>query len=169
MAVVRGTGRNTAGSGRLCLGSRGAHEFVARTFTRTASVSRQHIEPPAAVRAALIEIFGEGVDHVRVTEFSWYARLHVGMAATTRRRRILLRGSVADFFADSELVLHEYFHVLRQWEPRRLTLLAYVWEWLRRGYANNRFEIQARRFAADHRRRFASLIARGAAPSGGAG
>src|SRR3974390_220033 len=50
-------------------------------------------QPPGAVRAALLEIFGQDVDRVVVVEHSWYARLHVGMTATTRRRRIYLRGS----------------------------------------------------------------------------
>jgi hypothetical protein len=55
-------------------------------------------------------------------------------------------------------VLHEYFHVLRQWRPRRLTLIRYVLEWLRRGYWRNRFEVEAREFAALHRERLRRLV-----------
>ena len=88
--------------------------------------------PPAPLLAALQEIFGEPVEHVRVIEYSFYARLHFGARATTRRNRILLRDSAAAFWRDPDLVLHEYFHVLRQWQPRRLTIWRYVVESLRR-------------------------------------
>ena len=106
--------------------------------------------PPAPLLVALREIFGEPVDHVRVIEHSLYARLHFGARATTRRNRILLRDSAAAFWSDPDLVLHEYFHVLRQWQPRRLTIWRYVVESLRRGYWLNRFEIEAREFAKAH-------------------
>lgn len=108
------------------------------------------VPPPPPLRAALQEIFGEPVDHVRVVEHSIYARLHFGARATTRRNRILLRDSAAAFWSDPDLVLHEYFHVLRQWQPRRLTILRYLFESLLRGYWLNRFEIEARQFAATH-------------------
>ena len=106
--------------------------------------------PPEPLRSALHEIFGEPVDHVRVIERSMYARLHLGAAATTRRNRSLLRDSAATFWCDPELVLHEYFHVLRQWQPRRLTIWRYLVESLYRGYWLNRYEIEARQFAAAH-------------------
>jgi hypothetical protein len=112
------------------------------------------------VLAALREIFGEEAAHIRVIERSAYARLHRGARATTRRNRILLRDSADDFWRDPELVLHEYFHVLRQWQPRRLTILRYVLEWLKRGYWRNRFEIEAREFAALHRERLLRALER---------
>lgn len=102
---------------------------------------------PAAMRAALVELLGEEVDDVEIVEHSAYARLHLGARATTRRNRILLPGSTAEFFADPELVLHEYFHVLRQWNRGRMSVASYLAEWLRRGYFRNRYEHQARRFA----------------------
>jgi len=128
--------------------------------------------PPEPLRAALQEIFGEPVDHVRVIEHSFYARLHFGARATTRRNRIFLRDSAAAFWSDPDLVLHEYFHVIRQWQPRRLTIWRYVFESLRRGYWLNRFEIEARQFAATHTPRLrhalkgCSLAAPGAASIG---
>lgn len=118
---------------------------------------------PRALRASLAELFGPEVDAVQVVEHSWYARLHGRIVATTRRRRIYLRGSAAEFFRDPEIVLHEYFHVLRQWESRELSIGRYVLEWLRRGYWDNRFEIAAREFAADHLHRFRALLSRHAA------
>ena len=102
---------------------------------------------PPPLRAALVDLLGDGVDEVEIVERSWYARLHLGARATTRRNRILLRGTAAEFFADPELVLHEYFHVLRQWNRGRLSIASYLAEWLRRGYWRNRYEHQARRFA----------------------
>jgi hypothetical protein len=101
---------------------------------------------PGRLRAALVELLGEAVDDVEIVERSWYARLHAGARATTRRNRILLRGTAAEFFADPALVLHEYFHVLRQWNTGRLSTPRYLREWLRRGYWNNRYERQARRY-----------------------
>lgn len=105
---------------------------------------------PASLASALREVFGEPVDHVCVIEHSFYARLHLGARATTRRGRILLRGSAKDFWNDPELVLHEYFHVLRQWQPRRLTIWRYLKESARCGYWQNCYEIEARAFAAAH-------------------
>jgi hypothetical protein len=104
---------------------------------------------PAPVRAALAEVFGADpgeVDAVEIVERSRYARLHFGARATTRRNCILLRGTAAELSADPELLLHEYYHVLRQWNRGRLSIAAYLLEWLRRGYWRNRYEHQARRF-----------------------
>jgi uncharacterized protein DUF4157 len=106
--------------------------------------------PPMELQTALTQVFGESIAHVRVYEYSLYARVHVGARATTRRNRILLRHSAQQFWADPELVLHEYFHVLRQWQSHRLSVLRYLLEWIRHGYWNNRFEIEARHFARTH-------------------
>jgi hypothetical protein len=86
------------------------------------------------------------VVEVDIVAHSRYARLHWGARATTRRNRILLRGSAEEFFADSDLLLHEYYHVLRQWNRGRLSLWRYVLEWSRRGYWESRYERHARRF-----------------------
>jgi hypothetical protein len=103
---------------------------------------------PESVRGALERLLGAQVGQVRVIEHSWFVRLHGrAVAATTRRRRIYLRGSAAEFFADPWLMLHEYCHVMHQWEPRTLTVTGYLLECLRHGYWNNRFEIEAREFA----------------------
>jgi len=101
---------------------------------------------PERLRASLVALLGDDVDDVEIVERSWYARLHFGARATTRHNRILLRGTAEEFFADPELVLHEYFHVLRQWNTGRLSTAAYLREWLRRGYWRNRYEHQARRY-----------------------
>ena len=112
---------------------------------------------PAPERAALAQVFGEPVDDVEIVEHSWYARLHRGARATTRRNRILLPGPVEDFLADPDLVLHEYYHVLRQWNRGRLGLGRYLLEWLRRGYEGSRYERHARRYARTRLARYRAL------------
>lgn len=111
---------------------------------------RRQVEPPAAISAALNEIFDESIEQVRVIEYSPYCALHLGARATTRRNLILLKDSAAQFWGDPDLVLHEYFHVLRQWRTGRLTIGRYLIESARHGYLNNRFEIEARAFARSH-------------------
>ena len=104
---------------------------------------------PVEMRRALDDVFGDAVDDVMLRERSWFARLHgKGVRATTRRNTIYLRGSLTEFFADPELVLHEYYHVLRQWNRGRLSVARYLAEWVRHGYWSNRYERQARRFVA---------------------
>jgi hypothetical protein len=112
------------------------------------------------IEAPLAAVFGDGVQEVRIIEHSLFARLHAGAVATTRRGRIYLTGSAADFFGDPSLMLHEYCHVLLQWQPGRLTSTKYVLEWLRRGYWDNRFEVEAREFAQSHLYRFRALLSR---------
>jgi hypothetical protein len=103
---------------------------------------------PCAVAAALEQVFEEPADGVVVIEHSRYAKLHPGMTATTRPNRILLAISGAEFAASPELLLHEYYHVLCQWRTGYLTRWQYAVEWLRRGYWQNRYEQEAREFAA---------------------
>ena len=124
------------------------------------------VSVPPSVSAALETVLGERVDRVRVIEHSLFARLHSCDHATTRRRRIYLCGSAADFFGNPALMLHEYCHVLKQWEPRRLTAWRYLLESLRRGYWENRFEIEARAFAEAHRERLEAALC-AARPGGG--
>ena len=114
--------------------------------------------PPPPVRAALEHLFGESIGEVRVIEHAWRVRLHGRAVATTRPNRIYLRGSAASFFADPRLMLHEYWHVLGQWQRGTLTVPRYVAECLRRGYWHNRFEVEARAFADRHAAALAALI-----------
>ena len=57
-------------------------------------------------------------------------------------------------------MLHEYCHVLLQWEPGQLTIIGYLLEWLRRGYWDNRFEVEAREFAQANLYRLQALLSR---------
>jgi Domain of unknown function (DUF4157) len=122
---------------------------------------RRLVPLPAEIAAPLAALFGDGVRDVRIIEHSLFARLHCGAVATTRRGKIYLAGSAADFFADPSLMLHEYCHVLLQWEPGRLTSARYVLEWLRRGYWDNRFELEAREYAQSNLYRFRALLSPG--------
>jgi hypothetical protein len=108
---------------------------------------RRFLLPPP-VAAALERVFEEPVDRVIVIEHSRYAKLHRGMSATTRPNRILLAMSGSQFVANPELVLHEYYHVLCQWRTGYLTRWRYLAECVRCGYRQNRFEQEAREFAA---------------------
>jgi Domain of unknown function (DUF4157) len=118
---------------------------------------------PADLRRALTDVFGDPVDDVVLREHSWFAKLHGHATATTRRNTIYLRGSVDAFFASPELMLHEYFHVLRQWNSGRMNVVDYVLEWYRRGYWQNRYERQARRFVTLRRAALRDALARTAA------
>jgi hypothetical protein len=109
---------------------------------------------PKRVEAALERVFEEPVGAVKVIERSIYARAHLGMTATTRPNRILLAISGEEFVSNSELLLHEYFHVLRQWGTGSLTRWRYLIESARRGYWQNRFEREARKFSASAAQRY---------------
>jgi Zn-dependent peptidase ImmA (M78 family) len=109
---------------------------------------------PLKTRVALERVFEASVDGIIVIENSLYACAHFGMYATTRPNRILLINSGAEFVSNSELLLHEYFHVIRQWRPGHLTRWRYLAESALRGYQANRFEQEARAFAASARERF---------------
>jgi len=115
--------------------------------------------PPQDVEAALTSLFGQPVGHVQVIQYSIYVRWHLRAIATTRPNRIYLRGSGKEFFADGPLLLHEYFHVLRQWATGDLTIPRYLMESFRRGYWDNRYEIEAREFTEREIFRYRALLA----------
>ena len=126
---------------------------------------------PQALRDALAVAFDvpvDVIDRVRIVEQSRFARLHGRrVAATTRRGRIYLAGSGRRFVADPELVLHEYFHVLRQWNTGALTTWRYLREAVRRGYRDNCFEVEARVFTRKHVLAFASDLSDRSGPAVG--
>ena len=116
---------------------------------------------PETVGASLEALFEEPVHHVQVFEHSLFVKLHGRAIATTRRGRIYLRGSGAVFFDNPWLMLHEYCPVVKQGEPRTLTISSYVIECMRRGYWNNRFEVEARAFADKHAHRLRKMLQAG--------
>jgi len=66
------------------------------------------------------------------------------VAAITLRRTIFFGAHTS---LDAALVLHEFRHV-EQFLERRSFPLRYIWETLRRGYHGNRYEVDARKYAA---------------------
>ncbi|MBA2708000.1 MAG: DUF4157 domain-containing protein, partial [Gemmatimonadaceae bacterium] len=66
------------------------------------------------------------------------------VAAITLGRTIFLARTT---LLDPELLLHEFRHV-QQFSERRTFPLRYIWESLRRGYYSNRYEADAREYAA---------------------
>lgn len=113
---------------------------------------------PKAVRVALEQVFGPSVAAVNVVEYSRYARAHFGVTATTRPNYILLTIGGEAFASSPELLLHEYFHVLRQWNTGRLTRWRYLIESARHGYWNNCFEREARDFSTANLERYRDFL-----------
>lgn len=70
------------------------------------------------------------------------------VAAITLWRTVFLSSSVA---VDAELLLHELRHV-QQFESSITFPLRYLWESVRRGYFANRYEVDARAYAAQRLR-----------------
>lgn len=66
------------------------------------------------------------------------------VAALTVRRTIFLARGVQ---LHPELLLHELRHV-HQFQASAAFPLRYAWEWLRHGYRDNPFEVDARRWAS---------------------
>ena len=129
----------------------------ARAVARGRLLGRRYVLPPA-VTAALEHVFAEPVGGILVIERSRYARLQRGVCATTRPNRILLAISGAEFVGRPELLLHEYFHVIRQWRTGYLTRWRYVVELARRGYWANRYEREAREFTAGTLRQYREYL-----------
>ena len=93
---------------------------------------------------------------VRIKEQSWLARL-AAWKLGTRTMAITLGGTIhlyntprADFLENKTWVCHELAHVLQFRRYGFITFLfRYGWESLRKGYYNNRWEIEARRLESD--------------------
>lgn len=115
--------------------------------------------PPKDVQQALETLFGESVAGIKVIQYSIFVRFHWRAIATTRPNRIYLRGSGKEFFSDGPLLLHEYFHVIRQWGTGDMTIPRYLMECFRRGYWDNRFEVEARDFTDSEIFRYRALLA----------
>lgn len=106
--------------------------------------NRQYIVPDNH-RSALITTFnvgGEAIDRIIITENSDFARQHgENVLAVTRVNAIYLGGSGASFLTDLKLILHEYYHVLRQWNTGELTTFRYIVEWARQGFNYNQIKL----------------------------
>jgi RHS repeat-associated protein len=109
------------------------------------------------MKRCLEKIFGSPVGSVRVRNKKVIGNNFV----TTRRNVIRLPPSFPceGFWSDLRLVLHEYFHVMRQWNVGRLSRRDYVREWLDQGSAaGNRFEDEANDFAREKLEEFKKCL-----------
>ncbi|MDO1527225.1 RHS repeat-associated core domain-containing protein [Fulvimonas sp. R45] len=100
-----------------------------------------------AMADCLAQIFGQSVASVNIRNKMFVRTDFV----TTRKNSIRLPPtlSIDEFFADHGLVLHEYYHVLRQWNTGILTRRGYLAEFVRSGSwaEGNRFEDAANEFS----------------------
>lgn len=111
-------------------------------------MTEKHVRLPDDWALTLGTLFGSRAVGVEVRERVWWLKPMPWVAAITGPSRIWLRGRAEDFFADPEFVLHEYCHVINQWDTRQLSILRYLKEWWRVGYWRNIYEVEARSFAA---------------------
>ncbi len=112
---------------------------------------------PEKIKNALDVVLGESIDSVEIIKNNWRLKI-TGTYATTRVNTIYLRGSAEEFFTYDFTVLEEYYHVVKQWNTGAMTRSSYMAEYLKNGYDNNRFEIEAKTFAGDNLQRYRSLI-----------
>lgn len=88
---------------------------------------------------------------VRIKENTFVAKLAAGKLKSARVAIVfghtiyLHNSSREEFLNDKTWVLHELKHV-EQYRRYGFAgfIIRYVWEWARRGYINNRFEVEAR-------------------------
>lgn len=113
---------------------------------------------PASLTNALEELFSEPVSNIKVVERSRYAALHGKILATTRKEVILLNMDGDVFSQLPELVLHEYYHVVKQWRHGELTALNYMIECAKNGYINNKYEVATNRYVQNNIGCFRLLI-----------
>ena len=104
--------------------------------------------PSPKTKACLEKLFSEPIGGVKIDE---KVDPKASYIATTRKNRIIIKIPCNDFLTDSSTLLEEYYHVLRQWNTGRLTRLGYALEYLKHGYDNNIYEIEAKKFAKDHK------------------
>ena len=100
------------------------------------------------MKTCLQKLFTEDIDNIKVHDNSFVAWYHgKNTIATTRKNNIYLNIDCATFWNDRKLVLHEYYHVIEQWNTGRLTRYRYIKEWMKKGYWNSKYEVEARNFA----------------------
>lgn len=88
---------------------------------------------------------------LRIKENSWLARIAVWKLGTHSVAMVLgstihlWNATKEEFLADEEWVKHESCHI-RQFKQYGFVgfLVRYLWESIRHGYYNNRFEVEAR-------------------------
>lgn len=129
---------------------------------------------PDNYRDALANTLGttrSEIDGIIVYEYSETAKLvdqsnriagGPGILAVTAKNAIYFRYSGTSFLADLELVLHEYYHVVHQWNNDRLTVARYVAAGT--NHATNKWEVEAMNFARNNYSNFKQQLHPGIGP-----
>jgi RHS repeat-associated protein len=107
------------------------------------------------MKECLEKLFKKSVDSVKIVpkvknDSKW--------SATTSTNKIIPYVPCEEFLAGHRGVLEEYYHVLEQWNTGRLTRFKYAVEYLKHGYDNNRFEIEAMGFADQNAKEFENCL-----------
>src|SRR5262249_50021183 len=114
----------------------------------------------------IAEILGvppEVIDRIRIIEYADRIELQGNTIAVTRQDLIMLKFSGDSFFGDLETVLHEYFHVIYQWDNGMKfgDYLAASRSAAAQGldpYYDNAYEVAARWFASRYKDQFNDLL-----------
>lgn len=146
--IENGAGRMTTSEVKLVGSPSSSAASCADAALILENVSKQALQQ-------LFEQVGD-IHSVRLIENNWRLKM-TRTYATTRPNAIYLHGSRHTFFHLDFTVLEEYYHVLKQWNTGSMTRTSWLLENMRKGYAHNRFEVEAKRFAAHNTARFRVL------------
>lgn len=100
----------------------------------------------------LERLFGKSIDSIKYQ----LKKKKRNRIAETRKNKIILYIPCDQFFADTETVLEEYYHVLEQWNTGRMGRLSYLLESFKKvigpgdPYEDNKYEKEAKDFARKH-------------------
>ncbi len=150
VAALSGGVSSRLGGGKFANGASSA-AFAALIRPGSKKPISQEVEVPEEIKRAVSKAFESSfnrdklmdlnlnIDSVNVIENSRWANFVSGftelvtlgnyyIAATTQKDTIYLsvHTSAAMFFSDHELVLHEYYHVLMQWNNNRMNNFSYL-------------------------------------------
>jgi RHS repeat-associated protein len=121
-------------------------------------------------RDCLSKILGFPVQQIKVHDNSSLPDLITKGATFTLPGKIFLPGTCGEFYGNPWLVLHEYYHVVDQWDTGRMSLGGYLAEgagqWLegRDPHGDNKYENEADFFADTHLNNLEDCIGCAAAP-----
>jgi len=101
---------------------------------------------------------GESVDGIKLEEKGPRDKWE----ATTRKEKIIIYGSKEEFFrpGNEESVLEEYYHVVKQWRPGKMNMLKWGWQTMLHGYDGNKYEKEAKGWAANQLKDYLDCLAR---------
>jgi uncharacterized protein RhaS with RHS repeats len=102
-------------------------------------------QPSAQMKNCLEQILEKPIDGVQI-EMKPPKKNRI---ADTSRNKINIYEPCDDFWAQPEIVLEEYYHVLEQWNTGRLSKLKYALASIR-GYNRNKYEREAKGWAREH-------------------